>query len=147
MKLLFIGIIVGLSTLFTIGVELKRRRLLQRFWSRPGTGRQWKRRFPDASKDSIRDFLQEFVDAFGFSSKKRLKFSPDDKIMDVYESLYPSSWCDDSLEYVFLCNGLEQKYGFDLTEGLMDENITLGQLFDMPRNPKGDSVQLPRNSE
>ncbi len=137
----FIAIVIGVSALIAIPIELKRRRLLQRFWSRSCTGWEWRRRFPDASKDSIRDFLEEFVDAFAFSSQKRLKFSPDDKIMDVYKSLYPSSWDADGLEHASLCAGLQERYGLDFTASVMDENITLGQLFDMTRNANSSNVE------
>jgi propanediol dehydratase small subunit len=143
MDLLFFIVIligVGVSVLINIPLELKSRRLLQRFWSRSCTGWLWKRRFPDASKDSIRDFLELFVDAFALSSDKRLKFAPDDKIMDIYKSLYPSSWWGDALEYECLCIDLERRYGLDLTENVMDENITLGQLFYTIRNHNGNSV-------
>lgn len=132
----FIAIVIVVSAFVAIPIELKSRRLLQRFWSRPCTGREWKKRFPDASKESIREFLEEFVDAFAFGSKNRLKFSPDDKIMDVYKSLYPSSWCADALEHLFLCEGLERRYGLDYTAIVTDENATLGQLFSMTRKAK-----------
>ncbi|MEJ2705145.1 MAG: hypothetical protein P8Z79_22120, partial [Sedimentisphaerales bacterium] len=98
------------------------------------TGRLWKRRFPDVSKQSIREFLELFVDAFLFKSDKRLKFSPDDKIMDIYKSLYPCSWWADALEYECLFIDVERRYGFDLTETTMNRDTTLGQLFDMIKN-------------
>lgn len=141
MRLLFIGIIILVAVLINIPVQLKSRRLLSSFWSRSCTGPQWKRRFPDASKEPIREFLEEFVDAFMFKSEKRLKFRPDDKIMDVYRSLYPYSWCADSLEHVFLSIVLEKRYGFDLTESVMDPNITLGQLFEKIRNSNDGNSQ------
>ena len=138
--LFFIVVLIGVSVLINIPFELKSRRLLQRFWSRSCTGRLWKRRFPDASKDSIRDFLELFVDAFALSSDKRLKFGPDDKIIDVYKSLYTLSWWGDALEYEYLCVDLEGRCGFNLTESIMNDNITLGRLFNIIRNHEGRSV-------
>ena len=137
----FIVIVVTLSVLIAIPVELKSKRLLQRFWSRSCTGREWKKRFPDVSKESIREFLEEFVDAFAFSSKNRLKFSPDDKIMDIYKSLYPSPWCADALEHMFLYEGLQRRYGLDFTTIVTDDNATLGQLFGMTRKTKNSDTE------
>jgi propanediol dehydratase small subunit len=134
MELLMVVILVGMMILINLPFELKRKRLLQRFWSRPCTGRLWKRRFPDASKQSIREFLELFVDAFLFSSDKRLKFGPDDKIMDIYKSLHPCSWSADAMEYECLFIDLRRKYGFDVTESTMNRNTTLGQLFEAIRN-------------
>ena len=132
MRLLFIGIMIVVSVLIALPGELKSRRLLKRFWSRSCTGRQWKRRFPDVSKDSIREFLELFVDAFAFSSEKRLKFDPDDNVMDVYKSIYTSSWQPDAMELEMLACDLDYRYGFDFTR-INGFDITLGQIFDMTR--------------
>ena len=132
MKLLFIGFIVIVLILIILPAELKSRRLLKRFWSRSCTGRQWKRRFPDASNDSIREFLELFVDAFAFGREKRLKFGPEDNIIDVYKSIYTSSWQADVLELEFLACHLEERYGFDIIS-IHDFDITLGQIFEMTR--------------
>ena len=134
MMLLFI-VILGVLVLINIRSELKSRRLLQRFWSRSCTGQQWKRCFPNASKDSIRDFLGLFVDAFLFSSDKRFKFGPDDKIMEVYKSLYPYSWSADAMELGIFGMNIEDKYGIDIKRKFTPD-ITLGQIFDLTRNHK-----------
>jgi propanediol dehydratase small subunit len=132
MRLLFIGFMIVVSVLIALPAELKRRRLLKRFWSRSCTGRQWRRCFPDASNEAIREFLESFADAFAFSSEKRLKFGPDDNVMDVYRSLYPYSWQPDAMELELLACNLEDRYGFDITR-INDFDITLGQIFEMTR--------------
>lgn len=111
---------------------LKSRKLLQKYWLRSCTGRDWRRRFPDIPKEDIRDFLEVFVDGFAFSSKKRLKFNPDDKVMDVYRALYPTPGWGDALELETFAINLEKKYGFDLAKAF-DQDITLGRIFEMTR--------------
>jgi propanediol dehydratase small subunit len=111
---------------------LKSRRLLQKYWLRPCTGRDWKRRFPEIPKKDIRDFLEVFVDGFAFSSKKRLKFNPDDKVMDVYRASNLTPGWPDALEFETFARNLERKYGFDLAK-VLDEDITLGRIFEMTR--------------
>lgn len=111
---------------------LKSRKLLQKYWLRSCTGKDWKRRFPEVPKGDIRVFLEVFVDAFAFSSKKRLKFNPDDKVMDVYRAIYPTPGWPDSLELETFARGLERKYGFDLRK-VFDQDTTLGRIFEMTR--------------
>jgi propanediol dehydratase small subunit len=96
------------------------------------TGRDWKRRFPEVPKEDIRDFLEVFVDGFAFSRKKRLKFNPDDKVMDVYQAKYPTPGWPDSLELETFARNLERRYGFDLAK-VFDEAMTLGRIFEMTR--------------
>ena len=91
-------------------------------------GRGWRRTFPTASKDEIRSFLLMFVSAFAFADKDKLKFRPDDKILDVYRSLYPSRWLPDALEFETLAYDLKKQYALDL-ETIWSDDLTLGELF------------------
>jgi hypothetical protein len=85
-------------------------------------GRRWKEQFPDAPKEAI------FVDAFGFCDKHRLKFSPDDRIGDVYKAVYGAHPSCDGLEIASLFCDVENTYSVDLEDGnAMD--LTLGTLF------------------
>ena len=131
-KLLIIGIIMLISVAISIPFEIKRRRRLNRYWSRSCTGKDWKRRFPEVPKQDIRDFLEVFVDGFAFSSKKRLKFNPDDKVMDVYRALYPSPGWPDTLELETFADNLLKKYKIDLSE-IIAEDITFGEIFRITR--------------
>lgn len=81
--LIFAVVIVGMLISVKYGPSLPRP---YRF--RGCEGRGWRRTFPTASKDEIRSFLLLFVSAFAFADKDKLKFRPDDKILDVYRSLY-----------------------------------------------------------
>ena len=115
--------------LVSIPFEIRARRRLRVYWDRRCTGILWRRRFPSASKQDIRSFLDRFVDAFGFSLKRRLCFSPDDKVIDVYRTLYPTpGWGADSLEMETLVTLLEKTYGLDVAR-LLQREYTLGELF------------------
>jgi len=132
-----IGIIIGIAIIVAIAIipfERERRKRLGVYWQRSCTGTEWRNRFPNVPKEVIREFLQLFVDGFAFSNKKRLKFSPDDKVMDVYRALYPSTGWPDALELETFAINLEEKYGLDLAK-VEDHEITLGGLFEMTRNP------------
>ena len=80
-----------------IPIERESKRRLQRYWDRLCTGAKWRRRFPNSPKEEIRRFPVAFIDGFAFKSNQRLKFTPDDKVMDVYRALYPSKDWPDAL--------------------------------------------------
>ena len=128
---------LAVAVIFGIATNYATHRRLKVYWQRACTGRQWKRRFPDASKSQIRAFLELFVNAFAFSSKRRLCFSPDDLVMDIYLALYPPDWSfADALELETLALDLEKTYGANVLPVWRDD-ITIGYLFahtrDSPR--------------
>ena len=127
----FVIIFCILAALFliTLPFELSRRRRMQSYWGRVCTGFQWRRRFPTASSVEVREFLDLFVDAFAFSRKKRLCFSPDDRIMDVYRAIYPPGSLSDSLELETLAITLEKRYGIDVSKS-GSKDITLGEIYE-----------------
>ncbi|HPS08327.1 MAG TPA: hypothetical protein PLG22_12390 [Kiritimatiellia bacterium] len=129
--IVIIGAVVMISA---IPVERESKRRLQRYWNRMCTGKEWRRRFPDATKDEIRRFLETFVDGFTFQSSQRLKFEPNDKVMDIYRALYPSTGWPDASEVETFARNLKREYAFDLAK-VEDPHVTLGQLFMMIRNP------------
>ncbi|MEI6516679.1 MAG: hypothetical protein WCO77_11945, partial [bacterium] len=127
-------IIILIGILIAVVDDFTRHRRLIRYWRRPCMGRDWRRSFPNATKDDIRNFLNTFVDAFMLRNKNRLKFNPSDKLMDVYCLMYPpSSFCD-ALELETFALTIEEEYGVDLTESKDLEHITLGEIFEMTRN-------------
>ena len=65
--------------------------------SRSCMGKKWKNEFPYAGKEEIRTFLLLFTDAFAFKSEQKFKFEPQDKIIEIYNALYPLKGAD-SLE-------------------------------------------------
>jgi hypothetical protein len=91
-------------------------------------GRVWKRTFPQASKDEIRQFLYMFVDAFGFPKRRALQFAPADRVLAIYRGLYPLKGGADALELETLTLRLERRYALDLRK-LWREELTLGEIF------------------
>jgi len=92
-------------------------------------GIRWRRRFPDAPKTELREFLTVFVDAFCFDHRRRTCFSPEDRVMDVYRADYPPGSLSDSMELETLGLSLEKRYGIDFT-AIWREDITLGELYE-----------------
>lgn len=144
-KALLLALLFGVAWLISLPFGRKRKRLLQSYWSRNCTGSEWRSEFPTDNKDAIRDFLEAFTDGFAFSSKKRLKFGPNDKVMDLYRALYPEPGWADSLELETFSANLEDKYGLDL-ENVDDHDITLGRLFEMTRNPNNQIQNIGTNA-
>ena len=108
-------------------------------------GTQWRRRYPRASKTEIREFLAVFIGAFGFRQSRRLYFAPDDRVLDVYRTLYPPKWSvSDSMELETLATDLERTYGVDVF-ALWREDITLGDLFALTR-PKSAEPSSGENA-
>ncbi|MSN26661.1 MAG: hypothetical protein GJV46_12425 [Geobacter sp.] len=116
------------------------KRRINQYWTRNCTGGEWRKQFPQASKDAIREFLECFVRGFAFSSKKRLKFNPNDKIMDVYRALYPAEGWPDVLELETFSILLEKKYRLGLAS-VINDDLTLGQLFQMTIETKSQPVR------
>ena len=122
------------AVIFGIAINYATHRRLKIYWQRACTGRQWKRRFPNASKSQIRAFLELFVNAFAFSSKRRLCFSPDDRVTDIYRTLYPPDWnLADALELEMLAEDIQKTYGTDIIP-LWRDDISIGDLFAQTRN-------------
>ena len=109
-------------------IQIRVRGKMQRYWQRACTGVQWRRRFPDAPKAEIRDFLGVFVEAFAYRKTRRFCFSPDDKVMEIYHNQYPEKGMADAMELEFLARDMRKQYGVDLT-AFWKEDITLGELF------------------
>ena len=109
--------------------EIRSRRALRTYWERPCTGIRWRRRFPETPKQQIREFLDQFIEAFGFHDCRRLCFRPEDKVMDVYRSTHPPGDIVDSMELAFFCRPFRDHYGVDV-EASWREEITLGEIYE-----------------
>ena len=121
---IIIGVVVVLSVIgHALGWSLP-----NEYRRRPCQGRLWRRQFPDAPKEAIREFLSIFVRSFAFRERDRLKFSPDDQVLAIYRALYPSREQPDALEFTFLSRAVADRYGVAISE-LEGENLTLGQVF------------------
>jgi len=119
-------LIVGLAV---AGKILADRWRFRHYWRRSCTGRRWKARFPESSAREIREFLTVFVDAFALGTSRRLKFEPDDQVLGVYRTRYPSGGAD-MLELESLLKQLRKRFGVDL-EKYWHPTITLGEIFEM----------------
>lgn len=109
-------------------------------------GELWRRRFPEASKQSIREFLALFTSAFAFKEKHALKFAPQDELLAIYRALYPSRLMPDTLEFETLNDDLKAKYKISLGE-LWNDHLTLGELFSkvsaVQQGTPGDGYAAP----
>lgn len=114
--------------------------LLLIFWLRSGTslpkkyqsrkceGAQWRKAFPQTPKTDIREFLLLFTSAFAFRDNEKLKFSPDDRVWEIYRDLYPHHWGGDALELETFTDDLSAKHGIMLGD-IWSEKLTLGAVF------------------
>lgn len=91
-------------------------------------GAAWKRAFPAASSQEIRAFLAAFTEAFAFAEADDLRFAPQDSILGVYRSLYPSRWMPDQLELETLATTLRKRHGVLLAD-IWREELSLGDVF------------------
>ena len=107
---------------------------MRRFVDRGCAGFRWRRRFPDASKSEIREFLDIFIEAFGFKLSWRLCFMPEDRVLDVYRALYPLRGTPDGMEMESVVLDLEKRYHVDMVSSWR-EDITLADLFAKTRRP------------
>lgn len=110
------------------------------FGARSCQGKDWRHSFPDASKEEIQKFLSMFTDCFAFDDKYKLKFNPNDQLLDIYRALYPHKWQADALEFETLAEVLESEYEVNLSN-IWRDALTLGQLFSSIRqSPKWGST-------
>jgi propanediol dehydratase small subunit len=93
-------------------------------------GLAWRREFPAASNEQIREFLSLLVGAFGFHDRFKLKFGPSDQLLDLYRALYPRKNMPDGMELEAFASSIAKKYGVDLA-GAWRDNLTIGQVFAM----------------
>jgi hypothetical protein len=80
--------VIGLAAVIIVVVTILYPRTIQEYWQRSCMGRAWKRTFPRASKDEIRQFLYMFVDAFAFPKRRALPFAPTDRGLIVLARLF-----------------------------------------------------------
>ena len=124
------GAIVAVVLLVVAGILIGQ--LPKTYRLRGCQGKRWRERFPEADPGEIRRFLGLFTDGFAFSGKHKLRFHPDDSIIDVYRSLYSRWWSvsADAMELEDFAMRIRDGYGVDLTTvGYPD--VTLGQVFQM----------------
>jgi propanediol dehydratase small subunit len=98
--------------------------------SRPCQGRAWKTAFPEKSKHEIRVFLLIFSNAFTFHQSQKLQINPNDGILDLYKTIYPTNHFGvDNLELEAFATDLEKKYRVDFN-AIWNEELTFGRLYE-----------------
>ena len=110
-------------------IEIQTQKALRPYWDRACMGIRWRRRFPNAPKTEIREFLDLFLDAFAFRRTRRCCFSPGDRVIDVYRTMYPPGSAVDSMELETFCKMLRKQYGIDFATS-WQEDITLGEIYE-----------------
>ena len=124
--------IVSLAILIFALMGSNERRITRHYLERPCAGFKWKRRFPDAANNEIHSFLDVVIEAFGFEKNLRLRFAPDDQVMEIYRTLYPGRCLKDDMELEHLVMDLEKSYRVKVVHA-WHEKITLGDLFQKTR--------------
>lgn len=98
--------------------------------SRPCQGRAWKTAFPQKSKHEIREFLLLFTNAFALRQNQKLQINPNDGILDLYKTIYPTNrFGIDNLELEAFAMGLKKKYKIDFNT-IWSEELTFGRLYE-----------------
>jgi propanediol dehydratase small subunit len=103
-------------------------RLPKAYRGRTCQGRGWRKAFPSATKQEIREFLSLFASAFAFDDHEKLKLAPTDEILKIYRAQYPTRLQPDAMELETLAGDLERKHSFKL-EAMWKDSLTLGELF------------------
>ena len=111
---------------------LRGRAELEPYRERSCTGAAWRRAFPSATKEEVRNYLRCFVDGMALPSRYALKFRPSDRVLDVYRALYGGRTplgdhmeCESFAEEV----SLEFDIGIDDLLDVWHPDVTLGELF------------------
>lgn len=122
------ALIVVCACLFLLTLSKCESGLPHAYRVRACEGRSWRRAFPSASKHELRAFLLLFTSAFAFKNQDKLRFRPDDGILDIYRNLYPSRWTPDVLEVETLAAHLQKRHAINLGS-IWKDDLTLGELF------------------
>jgi propanediol dehydratase small subunit len=83
-------------------------------------------------KEEIRAFLLTFADSFAYREREKLKFRPDDAVLEIYRAHYPSKWMPDALEVETFAARLEKQYCLSLAH-IWRDTLTLGEIFEATR--------------
>jgi hypothetical protein len=129
MSALVLGSLLGLMVSGWAYLSSATKCRMRRYWQRACMGRVWQEASPTARSDDIRRFLLLFVNSFGFSQKRALRFAPADRLLDVYCALYPlKNMPKRALEFDTFAKLLKATYGLDLAR-IWRQDITLGGVF------------------
>lgn len=107
-------------------------RKLKSFTNRGPAIHLWRAKFPKASTEEIRTFLEIFTEAFAINKKHGMALQPEDAIFAIYATRVNPNLPVDSLECETLLVMIEYHYNKNLANHLQ-KNTTLGELFELTR--------------
>lgn len=124
------GVIIGIGVVAAVIIHgIMSDHLPSKYKFRLCQGVYWRRKYPNAPKEKIRDFLKLFNNTYGFNDKGRCRFRPDDKIFDIHYSIYSRiSRCDGG-ELEDFAIALEHRHDLNL-ENAFHDHATLGEIFE-----------------
>jgi hypothetical protein len=128
LQLALLGLVFGTAAIWAIRNERLRRASLAAYWQRGCAGRAWRKAFPEASKDDIRQFLYLVVDAFGFGRDRALRLAPTDSPLSLYRAAYPDPSAPDAMEMETLYRSIAKTYGAATLEAVAP-NVSFGELY------------------
>jgi propanediol dehydratase small subunit len=108
--------------------ELHRVGAVRHYWARACQGRAWRRAFPQAHSDEIRNYLAIITASFGFQKWRGLYFSPDDQVLGLYRQINPRPDWPDQMELETFVQVLEQEYKIEV-QPIWREDITFGEVL------------------
>lgn len=129
---LAISITLALTFLLLVSYFCSPSYLLREYWRRSCQGRAWRRQFPNAPNEDIRQFLSLLANSFLVDQKRRLQFSPNDRLLGIYRTIYPNRFVVDTCELEHFVIGFKQRYNIDLLP-IWRETLSLGELFALTR--------------
>jgi len=129
-------LIAILFIVFLVIVLIRLGTVPRKYSSRHCQGKLWKVNFPNTENEKIRSFLDCFIYGMAFFEKERLKFNPDDKVLDAYLSIYDGKnlkFKGDNLELESFMQALADEFplGYSSIQDFWNERdgVTLGEMF------------------
>ena len=105
----------------------------------------WRDAFGDDSR-LANEILLVFCDAFGFAMDERYKFTPDDRIVDVYTALYPPRWSmSDSLELETLVTSLQERFRLGVSRFDSGETVSFREVVSAVKKAQQAVCSEPRD--
>jgi acyl carrier protein len=86
----------------------------------------WREQFPTHDEQEIRRFVQVVGESLGLKEERMRGLRPDDRPEDLTQEVF----CGDDMDLVELVMAIEEAYGLELPDSLMERARTLGDLFD-----------------
>lgn len=126
-------IVVLIVTIFATGSFVASRKL-KSFTNRGPAIHLWRKKFPNATAEEIRTFLEIFTEAFGINKKHGITLQPSDLMFDIYATRNNPNLSADSLEYETFLVMIENHYNKRLSNQLQ-KSTTLGEVFALTHPP------------